>query len=80
MDYNIVVRRDTDGQYIARNLEVWVVSQWLTIEEALANVKEATELYLEDEDTSSLFSKQAFVRPAFLTSFKKVWQGLAIHE
>ncbi|MDP3696731.1 MAG: type II toxin-antitoxin system HicB family antitoxin [Candidatus Taylorbacteria bacterium] len=34
--------------YVARSLELGVVSQGRTIEEAERNVKEALELYLED--------------------------------
>ncbi len=37
-----------DGWYVARSLEVEVASQGRTIEEALANLKEALELYFED--------------------------------
>ena len=35
--------------YVARSLELGVVSQGKTIEEAEKNVKEALELYLEDQ-------------------------------
>ena len=35
-------------QYVARCLEVEVASQGETVEEALANLKEALELYFED--------------------------------
>ena len=35
--------------YVARCLEVEVASQGATIEESLANLREALELYLEDE-------------------------------
>ncbi|MFA5785617.1 MAG: type II toxin-antitoxin system HicB family antitoxin [Actinomycetota bacterium] len=34
--------------YVARSLEVEVASQGSTVEEALANLKEALELYFED--------------------------------
>jgi predicted RNase H-like HicB family nuclease len=37
-----------DGWYVARCLEVEVTSQGRTIEEALANLREALELYFED--------------------------------
>jgi predicted RNase H-like HicB family nuclease len=33
--------------YVAESIEVGTVSQGYTIEEAIANLKEATELYLE---------------------------------
>ncbi|MFI9721617.1 type II toxin-antitoxin system HicB family antitoxin [Streptomyces sp. NPDC052396] len=38
-----------DQWYVARCLEVDVASQGATIEEALANLREALELYFEDE-------------------------------
>jgi predicted RNase H-like HicB family nuclease/predicted RNA binding protein YcfA (HicA-like mRNA interferase family) len=38
-----------DDWYVARALEVEVASQGRTIEEALANLREALELYFEDE-------------------------------
>ena len=37
-----------DNLYVAECPEVGTVSQGRTIEEAVANLKEATELYLED--------------------------------
>lgn len=37
-----------DNMYVAKCPEVGTVSQGKTIEEALANLKEATELYLEE--------------------------------
>jgi len=37
-----------EGLYVAECPEVGTVSQGYTIEEALANLKEATELYLEE--------------------------------
>ncbi len=36
--------------YVAKSIEVEVASQGKTVEEALANLKEALELYFEDED------------------------------
>lgn len=44
-----------DGQwYVARALEVELASQGDTIEEALANLREAAELYFEDEPVPAL--------------------------
>jgi predicted RNase H-like HicB family nuclease len=37
-----------DDMYVARCPETGTVSQGTTVEEALANLKEATELYLEE--------------------------------
>ena len=40
-----------DGWYVARCLEVEVASQGRTVDEALDNLREALELYFEDEPT-----------------------------
>lgn len=37
-----------EGMYVAKCPEVGTVSQGKTVEEAIANLKEATELYLEE--------------------------------
>ncbi len=42
------VLRKEEGLYVAECLEVGTVSQGATIEEDLDNLKEATELYLEE--------------------------------
>ena len=42
-----VLRKEED-LYVAECPEIGTVSQGYTIEEAIANLKEATELYLED--------------------------------
>jgi len=48
--------------YVARCLELGVVSQGRTIEEAQKNLKEAVELYLEDQPRSKrYFSKKALL-------------------
>lgn len=52
-----------DDMYVAECPEVGTVSQGYTIEEALTNVKEATELYLEEFP----FPK---VEKVFLTTFE----------
>ena len=64
MTYNIVIWRDPDGWYVAKNLELGVVSQGETVDEATANIQEATDLYLEDEPANP--DRQLF-RPALLT-------------
>ena len=43
-----VISRDGEW-YVARTLEVELASQGATIEEALTNLREAAELYFEDE-------------------------------
>jgi len=45
--YTAVLHREED-MYVAECPEVGTVSQARTVEEALANLKEATELYLEE--------------------------------
>jgi predicted RNase H-like HicB family nuclease len=45
--YTAVIHKE-DNWYVADCPEVGTVSQWKTVEEAVANLKEATELYLED--------------------------------
>lgn len=52
-----------DDLYVAECPEVGTVSQGKTIEDALANLKEATELYLEE------FTPTEIRRP-FLTTFE----------
>ena len=47
MRFTAAVTRE-DPFYVARCLEVEVASQGATVEEALANLKEALELYFED--------------------------------
>ena len=52
-----------DDLYVAECPELGTVSQGDTIEMALANLKEATELFLEEQD------EPVRVTPAFLTTF-----------
>ena len=49
LELSAVVRRE-DGLYVALCPEFDVASQGRSVEEALSNLKEALELYLEDED------------------------------
>ena len=45
--FTAIIRREED-MYVAECSEVGTVSQGRTIEEAIENLKEATELYLEE--------------------------------
>ncbi len=45
--FTAIISRQED-MYIAKCPEIGTVSQGSTIEEAIANLKEATELYLEE--------------------------------
>jgi len=53
LNYHALVWKE-DKWYVARCLELEVASQGKTKKEALANLREAVELYLEDEDISRL--------------------------
>ncbi|GER92646.1 type II toxin-antitoxin system HicB family antitoxin [hot springs metagenome] len=54
-----------DDLYVAECPEVGTISQGYTIEEAIANLKEATELYLEE------FSLEEISKP-LMTTFEAV--------
>lgn len=62
--YNVIIFKDGD-MYVAKNLDLWVVSQWYTMDEAIKNIQEATELYLEDDYEEV---KNHIYSPVFLTS------------
>ena len=47
MTFTAVIHRE-DDMYVAECPEIGTVSQGNTVEEAVANLKEATELYLEE--------------------------------
>ena len=65
--YSAVIRKG-EKQYVALCPELDVVSQGYTIDEALENLTEAVELYLEDEPaaspTSQVFVTQIEVKDA----------------
>ena len=48
-EFSAILEKE-DNWYVARCPELEVASQGKTIESAIANLKEAVELYLEDED------------------------------
>jgi predicted RNase H-like HicB family nuclease len=52
--------------YVARCLEVDVASQGQTVEEALANLKDALELYFEGETTPEAFEPPLSQQCCFL--------------
>lgn len=47
--YNVIIQKEDDW-YIAKCIDNNVASQGKSIEEALKNLKEAIELYYEDEE------------------------------
>ena len=57
-DFTIVFNKE-DKFYVATCVELGVVSQGKTIEEARDNVKEAIELYLEEEPKNTHFYQEA---------------------
>lgn len=67
MKYSAIIRKGEE-QYVALCPELDVVSQGYTIDEALNNLKEAVELFLEDEpaqpSTSQIFVTQIEVKDA----------------
>ncbi|MEV7088910.1 type II toxin-antitoxin system HicB family antitoxin [Streptomyces sp. NPDC093085] len=52
-----------DEWYVARCLQVEVTSQGTTIEEALDNLREALELYLEDEPVPEAYETEVITAP-----------------
>lgn len=54
LSYHALVWRE-DNWYVARCLELAVASQGKTKKEALDNLQEAVDLYLEDEDPTQFF-------------------------
>jgi predicted RNase H-like HicB family nuclease len=63
MELSAVLTAAPEGGYIAFNPETGTTTQGETVEEALANLQEATELYLEE------FPLAAVGRP-LLTTFR----------
>lgn len=55
-----IVQQD-DNWYVAKCLENSVASQGKTVEEAIANLKEALELYYEDVHSDIVEPRQTFV-------------------
>ena len=48
MQWTAVITPDEESGFVAMNPETGTYTQGETVEEALANLKEATELYLEE--------------------------------
>ena len=49
LKYNVIIEQE-ENWYVAKCIDNYVASQGKTIEEALKNLKEAIELYLENEN------------------------------
>jgi predicted RNase H-like HicB family nuclease len=56
-----------DQYYVAEGLDLPVVTQGKTLDELAANLKEAVELHLEDEDVADF---DLAPRPAILANFE----------
>ncbi len=63
MTLTAVLTLDPDGGYVALNPETGTTTQGDTVSDALSNLKEATELYLEE------FPMEAS-SPALMTTFE----------
>ena len=61
MRFTASIQREGDG-YVAQALEIDVASQGATIEEAVANLREAIELFLEEAPAPRA------IEPAFVTT------------
>ena len=68
--FSAIVEKEDDW-YVSLCPELDVASQGKTIEEAIANLKEAVELFLEDRGAKYLESKQEPSAP-FVTTFSVV--------
>lgn len=70
MTYKSTIIINKEGKwFVAKSAELGVVSQGKTIEEAQKNIKEAIELYLEDDhDNRTILFKDA----PFVTSLEVV--------
>lgn len=62
--FTVILHKEED-MYVAECLEVGTIDQGATIEEALANLKEATKLYLE-----ASFLPDTDTNPRFVTSIE----------
>jgi len=68
MDYNFTASIVKEGKwFVARAVELGVASQGRTIEDAKKNLREAVELYLQDEP---LIRKQASKEAPLLTTLQ----------
>ena len=65
--FSAMVQKENE-RYVSSCLELEISSQVKTIEEAVSNLKEAIELYIEKEDITLP------VKRPFLTTFKVAWK------
>lgn len=62
--YNVIIQKEEEW-YVAKCLDNSVASQGKTIEEAIKNLKEALQLYYEDE--SPVLPKETYVTTVEVT-------------
>ncbi len=70
MELTAIIKKG-EKQYIALCPEIDVVSQGYTIEEALKNLKEATELHIEEMGLPEGISKESMVITSFGVNYYK---------
>jgi predicted RNase H-like HicB family nuclease len=58
LEFSAVIRKE-NNLYVPLHIEFDIASQGKNIEEALKNLKEALELYLEDEDSEKPLKTEA---------------------
>ena len=65
MTHQVLITKE-EVYYVATDIVSGIASQGLSVEESLANLKEAIELYYEDDDVAN--NDEAY--PAFLTTLE----------
>lgn len=57
----------SDNYYFASCIDLAIVSQWKTLDELMLNIKEASDLFFEDEDFSKFWFEQ---NPSIFVNFE----------
>jgi len=70
-NFSILVWKDDEKYYVAKNLNLDIVSQWETPEKAIQNLKEATLLYLENNKIEEKNNKSYFLTSFSIQNGKK---------
>ncbi len=65
-EFSAVLEKEDDW-YVAHCPELGVASQGKSVESALANLRQAVELYLEDEDVQRMLKGRKFSHPIVTT-------------
>ena len=65
-EFSAIIEKEDDW-YVALCPELDVASQGKNVEEALANLREAVSLYLEDEDVQNQLAGKKFSAPLVTT-------------